>query len=130
MTENTNTHAGQKRVLIIEDEKPMARALELKLSHAGFVVQAVNDGQSGLDLLEKEHFDLVLLDLVMPKLDGFGVLEGMKKKNIKTHIIVQSNLSQEEDEKRVRDLGADEFFIKADTPIANIAALVTKLLSS
>ena len=54
----------------------------------------------------------------------------MKKKHINTHIIVQSNLSQEEDEKRVKDLGADEFFVKSDTPIAKIASLVTTLLNS
>ena len=110
----------QKRILIIEDEKPMARALELKLTHAGFSAQSVGNGEEGLALLEKENFDLVLLDLVMPKLDGFGVLEEMQKKGIKTPVMVQSNLAQEEDEKRVKALGAKEFFIKSNTPIAEI----------
>ena len=110
----------QKRILIIEDEKPMARALELKLTHAGFSAQSVGNGQEGLVLLEKDKFDLVLLDLVMPKLDGFGVLEEMKKKGIKTPVMVQTNLAQEEDEKRAKELGAKGFFIKSNTPIAEI----------
>ena len=109
-----------KKILIIEDEKPMAHALELKLAHAGFSAQSVGNGEEGLALLEKEKFDLVLLDLIMPKLDGFGVLEEMKKKGIKTPVMVQTNLAQEEDEKRAKALGVKEFFIKSNTPIAEI----------
>ena len=110
----------QKRILIIEDEKPMARALELKISHAGFEAHSVSNGEEGLALLEKEKFDRVLLDLIMPKLNGFGVLEEMKKRGIKTPAMVQTNLAQEEDEKRAKALGAKEFFIKSNTPIAEI----------
>ena len=119
---------AQKRILIVEDEKPMAHALELKLTHAGFEAQSVGNGEEGLALLEKEKFDLVLLDLVMPKLDGFGVLEEIKKKGIKTPVMVQTNLAQEEDEKRVKALGAKEFFIKSNTPIADIILRVQKFL--
>ena len=64
-----------KKILIIEDEKPMARALELKLAHAGFEVKAVFNGEEGVELLQKETYALILLDLVMPKIDGFKVLE-------------------------------------------------------
>ena len=115
-----NNQKTQKRILIVEDEKPMAHALELKLTHAGFEAQSVGNGEEGLALMEKESFDLVLLDLIMPKLDGFGVLEEMKKKGIKTPVMVQTNLAQEEDEKRAKALGAKEFFIKSNTPIAEI----------
>ena len=118
-----------KRILIIEDEKPMAHALELKLTHAGFSAQSVGNGEEGLVLLEKEKFDLVLLDLVMPKMDGFGVLEEIKKKGIKTPVMVQTNLAQEEDEKRVKALGAKEFFIKSNTPIAEIVEQIKNFLS-
>ena len=109
-----------KRILIIEDEKPLSHALELKLTHAGFNTQSAGDGEEGLALLEKEHFDLALLDLIMPKLDGFGVLEEMKKRGIKTPVIVQTNLGQEEDEKRAKTFDVKGFFIKSNTPIADI----------
>ena len=117
-----------KRILVIEDEKPMAHALELKLTHAGFSVQSIGNGEEGLALMEKEKFDLVLLDLVMPKMDGFGVLEEMKKKGIETPVMVQSNLAQEEDESRVKALGAKEFFIKSNTPIAEIVERIKNFL--
>ena len=118
-----------KKILIIEDEKPMARALELKLTHTGFRVQSVGNGEEGLVLLEKEKFDLVLLDLVMPKLDGFAVLAEIKKKGIKTPVMVQTNLSQEDDEKRAKALGAKEFFIKSNTPIAEIVEQIKSFLT-
>lgn len=118
-----------KKILIIEDEKPMARALELKLTHAGFEAKSIGDGKAGLELIEREKFDLVLLDLVMPKLDGFGVLEALKEKKKSVQVMVLSNLSQEEDEKRARALGAKDFFIKSNVPIADIVERVKKLLS-
>ncbi len=118
-----------KKILIVEDERAIARALELKLSHSGFNVKVVGNGEEALRILEKEKFDLVLLDLVMPKLDGFGVLKGLADKNIKTKIIVVSNLSQEEDRRKAKELGASNFFVKSDTPIADIVSEVKKILS-
>lgn len=117
-----------KKILIIEDEKTLARALELKLSHAGFAVTAVFNGEDGVALLLKESFSLILLDLLMPKMDGFGVLTILKEKNIRTPVMVLSNLSQEDDLKRTQELGAKDFFIKSNTPISTILEHVNKLL--
>src|SRR3989339_1170042 len=118
-----------KKILIIEDEKPVARALELKLTHEGFEATITFNGESALETLEKETFDLIVCDLVMPKMDGFKVLETLKEKKIKTPVIVLTNLSQEDDEKRAKSLGALEFFIKSDTPIATIVLRVAELLT-
>lgn len=109
-----------KKILIIEDERPMARALELKLTHAGFDVKTVFNGEDGLLLLEKETYALVICDLVMPKIDGFKLLKILQEKGNKTAVIVLTNLSQEEDEKRAKALGARDFLIKSNTPIATI----------
>lgn len=119
---------SKKKVLIVEDEKPMARALELKLTHAGFEANAVFNGEEGMALLQKETYALILLDLVMPKMDGFKVLEALQDKKITTPVIVLSNLSQQDDEKRAKALGAKEFFIKSDTPIATIVEKISQFL--
>lgn len=118
-----------KKILIIEDEKPMARALELKLTHEGFEVQCAFNGETALEIFEKEKIDLIISDLVMPKMDGFRVLEEMKARSVTTPIIVLSNLSQEEDRKKALSLGAKDFFIKSNTPIADIVDHVKKILS-
>lgn len=119
---------SQKYVLVADDERPMAKALELKLAHEGFKAKAVYDGTEVLEALRHEKFDLLLLDLVMPKVDGFQVLETMKTEGILVPVIVLSNLSQQEDEKRVKELGAREFFIKSDTPITDVINHVKKVL--
>ena len=118
------------KILITEDEKPMAHALQLKLSHEGFVVDIASDGAEAIEILKKKEYDLLILDLITPKVDGFGVLEDMKKREDKTTVIVASNLGQEEDFARAKDLGAVEFFVKSDISISEIVTRVKKLISS
>ncbi|MFH0830634.1 MAG: response regulator [Parcubacteria group bacterium] len=118
----------QKKILIVEDEKPIARALELKLGHSGFMAESVFDGEQALAKLQKEQFDLMLLDLMMPKLDGFTVLEELKKRGITVPVIVVSNLNQPEDIRKAMDLGAKDFFIKSDTPLSGVVDHVKRTL--
>jgi len=118
-----------KKILIAEDEKPMAKALELKLTNSGFEVEVVYDGEAAVKALSEGKFDLVLLDLVMPKMDGFMVLEEVKKIKNKTPIIVSTNLSQTDDEKKARDLGAVDFLVKSDTSLKEIVDKVSKMLT-
>jgi DNA-binding response OmpR family regulator len=118
--------SDQKRVLILEDEKPLAHALELKLQHEGFLPTIASNGQQGLDLLEKEMFDVVLLDLMMPVVDGFQFLETLQQTGKKPVIFVLSNLSQREDEERVLSLGAAKYFVKSNTPLSVIVEEVKK----
>jgi DNA-binding response OmpR family regulator len=124
------THDKRKRVLIVEDEKPMAKALELKLRHSGFAAKVAYNGQEAIDILNKETFDIMVLDLVMPVVDGFGVLEFTHKKGMKMPIIVASNLSQEEDEKRAKSLGAVDYLVKSNTPINDVVKRVTDIIGS
>lgn len=121
--------AAKKRILIVEDEKPMSRALVLKLSNSGYEAKPAYDGQEALDILAKEKFDLILLDLVMPRVDGFGVLKGMKEAKNKTPVICSTNLSQENDIKRARDFGVKDYFVKSDTPISKVLEYVEKYIS-
>ena len=122
--------AGEKyKILIAEDEKPMARALEMKLNHEGFEAKAVFNGELALESLLSEKFALVLIDLMMPKVDGFKVLETINEANLAVPVIVLSNLNQDEDEQKAKDLGAKAFFVKSNTPIAEIVNYVKKFLS-
>jgi len=114
----------QERILIAEDEKPIANALALKLRSAGFEVELVFDGQAAILSAQKSAFDLIILDLVMPQKDGFSVLAELKKLNIDVPVIVSSNLSQEEDIKRAKELGARDYFIKSDITLAEIVEKV------
>lgn len=116
------------RILVVEDEKPLARALELKFEHSGFDAVAVFDGQEALDILKKEKFDLILLDLMLPKVDGFGVMQALHERKLKTPVIVTTNLSQEEDAKKVKALGAAYYLVKSDTPINKIVDHVVAVL--
>lgn len=118
----------QKKILIVDDEKPLAHALELKLSHEGYNVKAVFDGEQAVTELQTGQYALALMDLVMPKLDGFGVLAQLRQKGIQTKIIVTSNLSQEEDIKKAKELGAVDFFIKSNTPLTVIIENIKKYL--
>lgn len=123
MAENKN-----KKILIAEDDKPIAKALELKLKNSGFDVVTVVNGEDAMTEVEKGGFDLILLDLMMPKKDGFAFLEEAKTKKIKVPVIILSNLSQEGDMEKTRSLGAAGYFVKSNTPLIEIVANIKKML--
>lgn len=118
------------KILIIEDDKPMVRAIQLKLTHAGFDARIAHDGEEGIAMIKNQSYALVLLDLVMPKIDGFKVLEFLDETKNTTPVIVLSNLSQQEDERRARTLGAREFLVKSDTPITKVIEYIENILKN
>jgi DNA-binding response OmpR family regulator len=117
-----------KKVLIVEDEKPLARALDLKLKSSGFETTVAYNGEEALSVLKDKTYDLMLIDIMMPKRDGFSVLEELKKQGNKTPAFVMSNLSQEEDIKHAKSDGVKEYIVKSDTPLAEIVAKVNAFL--
>lgn len=117
------------KILIAEDERPLAKALELKLRSAGFETAVATDGKQAIDMATGGGFDLMLLDLMMPVVDGFRVLESLRDANVLTKVMVLSNLGHDEDIERVKKLGAVDYCVKADTPLATIIARVQKLVS-
>src|SRR5258708_2906481 len=118
---------AHKKILIVEDEKPLAHALELKLQKQGCIVTTAHDGQEGVKLLDSDSYDVLLLDLMMPVVDGFQVLEHLQNKASKPIVFVLSNLAQGEDEARTMQLGASKFFIKSNTPLSVIVEEIGKL---
>lgn len=121
---------AKHQILVVEDDRALAKALGLKLKSAGYDVVVCSNGVEALDNLNKFSFNLVFMDLVMPRMDGFTVLQNLKEsKMIVPPIIILSNLSQPEDEKKVRDLGAKDFFVKSDIPLATIVEKVKEYIN-
>ena len=119
--------AAIKKILVAEDEKPMAKALVLKLNNAGFEAKAVFNGEDALAELQKEPYDLLLLDMIMPRMDGFSVLAKIKEGGIKTKVIVTSNLGQPEDFEKAKSLGASDYFVKSDISLSEIVENIKKM---
>lgn len=112
------------RVLIAEDERPVSQVLEIKLSRNGVSVFTAYDGKEAFEKIQQQPFDLILLDLMMPQMDGFSVLRSMQEHGISVPVIVTTNLSQDEDRQKAKDLGALDYIVKSDTPLATIVQKV------
>lgn len=104
----------RKKILVIEDERSLLAAIKSKLAIKGYAVIAAEDGEEGLNLIKKEKPDLVLLDIMLPKKDGFEVLEDLKKENNKTPVVIISNSGQPVEVNRALELGVKDYLIKAD----------------
>jgi len=117
-----------KKILIAEDDGSLSKALKLKLASLGFDVTVAEDGEEAVIRIKRQTFDLLLLDLMMPQLDGFGVLEQMKKMKNRPVVFVNSNLSQAADKDRALKLGADAYLIKSDISLKEIVEKITKAL--
>lgn len=122
----------KRHILIVEDEKPIAKALQLKLAHSDFETDWAQNGEEALEILHKPNIkiDLILLDLIMPKMNGFDFLEALKKEKKTIPVIVSSNLSQEEDMKRVHDLGAVDYYVKSNITIAQVVEKINTYLNA
>ena len=117
-----------RRILVVEDERPLAHALKLKLSNHGLDVTIASDGNEGLKAALSGGYDLILLDLLLPGIDGFAILEQIHSKKSKTPIVVLSNLGQPEDQQRAKELGAVQYCVKANTPLSVIIDLILSIL--
>lgn len=127
-TAPVKTPSNGKAILIVEDEKPLSHALEMKLTKNGYSAKVVTNGTEAMKELKVNKYNMVLLDLIMPIMDGFELLTAMKDAKITIPSIVLSNLGQEEDRAKAKTLGAIDYFVKANTPISEIIARVEKAL--
>jgi DNA-binding response OmpR family regulator len=119
---------AKKKILIVEDERPLAHALELKLTREGFECHSAFSGQEGVTESVSGKYDLILLDIIMPEVDGFMLLQELQAKHIKTPVIIVSNLGQQEDVEKAKALGAKEYFVKANSPLTDIVKKVKEEL--
>ena len=130
MDTSQSTPAPRTRIVYIEDEPFFGGTMSRLLSEAGYTTMVAADGEEGLAMVAKEKPDLVLLDLVLPKVDGKEVLKRIKSdpatKNIP--VFVLSNLSADADQRETVALGAAGFFVKAMTlPSAIVEAIKREL---
>lgn len=110
--ENKNGKTEQRRILVVEDDAALSDAFNIILTKEGFHVESAFDGQEALDTLAEEKFDLILLDLLMPEVDGKEFLKRFDNKH-DTPVIVFSNLDTQADIEEVQSLGATRFMLKA-----------------
>ncbi|MEI8067320.1 MAG: response regulator [Candidatus Shapirobacteria bacterium] len=120
-----------KKILIAEDDKFLGSAYRLKLTKAGFEVQIAVDGEEMLKILETYSPDLILLDLVMPVMDGFTALKNLRAnpKYKSIPVIIASNLGQKEDIDRTQALGISDFVVKSDLSLDDLIQKINKLIS-
>ena len=116
------------KVAILEDETILAQALSVELLSEGYEVVSATDGKSGLSLIKKEKPDVVLLDIMMPEMDGFEVLEALKRIKNNVKVIVLSNLGEDRDKERALELGAHDYYVKSSTDLSDLKPKIEKLL--
>jgi DNA-binding response OmpR family regulator len=117
------------RILIIEDETPMRTALKDVLEGEGYRVLTAADGESGLDRALKEKPDLILLDIMMPKLDGYEVCTELRRLTIPVPILMLTAKGQIEDRVTGLDAGADDYLVKpfsTEELLARVRALLRR----
>jgi DNA-binding response OmpR family regulator len=122
---------GARRVLLAEDDRFLRRAAEARLRRHGLDVLTAADGEEALRIARAERLDLGLLDVVMPKLEGFEVLKLLKEDPATAGIpvIVLSNLGQERDVAQAKALGAVAFLVKAHLSLQDLVDRVDAVLA-
>jgi len=120
------------KVLIVEDDRFLHNLLSRKLKEYGCKVFSAQDGEAALRETKKETPDLILLDIILPGVDGFEVLERLKadEKHKNIPVLILSNLGQEEDIKKGNELGADGFLIKANFTLDEIMSKVAEVVGA
>jgi two-component system response regulator PrrA len=124
------TQSMAKGSIVIAEDDPVLRNLYVKkFSVAGFSIRTAADGEETVKVIEEEAPDLLILDLHMPKLDGFQVLEKFPKETRSFPVIVLTNFVEERFRSRAEELGADDYFVKKDMTIRSLLDMAERLLS-
>lgn len=129
MAEDTKTNPVS--LLVVEDDKFYANIYRVKFAKEGFDTRLASDGDEALKMAREKKPSLILLDLIMPRKDGFETLKELKAdpelKDIR--VVVFSNLSQDEDVKRVMDAGAHDYIVKANISLQDMVSRVKGYLA-
>lgn len=123
---------SKKTILLADDEQFIAIAYKDGLERAGYNVLVAHDGSEALEMLKTNKPDLLLLDLIMPKMNGFEVLRSLKQDPAYADlpVIVLTNLGQSSDEAEARSYGAVDFVVKADISLQDLLARLERLFAA
>ena len=121
----------EKTILIVEDELPLIKALQIKLVSSSFRIILANNGKVGLSQALTQHPDLILLDLVMPVMDGITMLKKLRHDDWgkKVPVIILTNLSDKEKMTEAEDYGVENYVIKAESSLGNLVKIIHKKLN-
>lgn len=113
---------NKKKILLVEDDEVLASVYRARLEMEGFEVEEVHDGEKALSVAINFRPDLILLDVMMPKINGFDVLDILKNTpgTMNMRIIMLTALSQEADRDRAEKLGVDDYLVKSQVVIADV----------
>jgi len=100
------------RILVVEDDKGTARFIKKGLSEEGFMADAVSGGEEGLFMATTEIYDLIILDVMLPEINGFEVLRAIRQKGVSTPVLFLTAKDEKEDIIHGLDLGADDYLVK------------------
>ncbi|MBU1261176.1 MAG: response regulator transcription factor [Planctomycetes bacterium] len=100
------------RILLVEDYLPLQKSLAKGLREADFAVDVTGDGQEGLWYAKSNEYDVIILDIMLPKLDGLSILKQLRAKNKNTHVLLLTAKDTVEDRVKGLDLGADDYLVK------------------
>src|ERR1700752_703253 len=119
-------------ILVIEDDRFLRRACEVSLQQRGFIVRSATEGETGLQIAKETTPDLILLDLLMPRVSGIEVLERLRADAATATIpvVILSNSSREEDKARAADLGAVGYYVKSNLSLRALGDAVVRLVGS
>jgi DNA-binding response OmpR family regulator len=120
----------QKRILFVEDDDALANVYLVRLQAEGFEVQRVANGEDALAAAISFKPDLVLLDVMMPKISGFDVLDIIRNtpETANLKVVMLTALSQDSDKKRAQDLGVDDYLVKSQVVITDVIEHIKKHL--
>ncbi|MFA6295970.1 MAG: response regulator [Patescibacteria group bacterium] len=120
----------KSKILIVEDDQFLVKIYQTKLESEGFDIELALDGEEGIKKAAKFMPELILLDLILPKMNGFEVLKKLKseEKTKNIPVIILSNLGQESDVKQGKELGAADYLVKSDHSINEIIDKIKKEL--
>lgn len=111
-----------KKVLIAEDNQFILRGYKMAIEEAGYSVDTVSDGSDVLNTVAASKPDILILDLILPNMNGFDILQALRSKpdTARLPIIVATTLGQEEDRQKVLELGATDYILKSHTSIQDL----------
>jgi two-component system, OmpR family, alkaline phosphatase synthesis response regulator PhoP len=122
----------EQRILLAEDDRFLRKSAGAMLLRQGFIVMAAEDGEEALRLARTESPDLILLDVILPKMQGFDVLRALKSDPHTSPIpvIILSNLGQESDSVAAREMGALDYWVKSNLALEELAMRVGQAIST